>query len=417
MLKFVPEKYRYLQGKVHIAGSNELLEKNAKLVEVLRPIEMTLDVVLDASKLDRAQISLAIGVLRTALSPFDASTAIPQNLETIVTEPESSRFGNMRPTTPPRGPRHVPNQKDGPRSGPAAHVPRPVFGSSDRRHGGSMRDGKHGAYESASSKKAAKPDAVVVPTFDRLPALAEYQNDRLEEFVEHLAGVLREHKAKTASFVFEMEEQDPLMVGHMVLDRALFVIAARWRLPLQSLGLYWNLSLRQDVEMSGTDATVFVNVDLLNEKDEARIEEEKKRPRSKDRDRSRRKRSRRHERSSRERTHDTADEGTRRILSHGSTQTQKTLTAVDVNATIPWQVDEQNAPVRCEVPGQGCTPSPPTPKSASIAVLSPDDAWSQNMEPENVFEMDGLEPPKSFSSTLPWVPEDEGAAAKHDRSP
>lgn len=280
-----------------------------------------------------------------------------------------------------------------------------------------MRDGKHGGYESASSKKAAKPDAVVVPTFDRLPALAEYQNDRLEEFVEHLAGVLREHKAKTASFVFEMEEQDPLMVGHMVLDRALFVIAARWRLPLQSLGLYWNLSLRQDVEMSGTDATVFVNVDLLNEKDEARIEEEKKRSRSKDRDRSRRKRSRRHERSSRERTHDTADEGTRRISSHGSTQTQKTLTAVDVSATIPWQVDEQNVPVRCEVPGQGCTPSPPTSKSASIAVLSPDDAWSQNMEPENGFEMDGLEPPKSLSSTLPWVPEDEGAAAKHDRSP
>ena len=62
-----------------------------------------------------------------------------------------------------------------------------------------------------------------------------------------------------------MEAQDPLMVGHMALDRALFVIAARWRLPLQSLGLFWNLSLRQDVEMSGTDATVFVNVDLLNE--------------------------------------------------------------------------------------------------------------------------------------------------------
>ena len=59
---------------------------------------MTLDVVLDVSKLDKTQISLAIGVLRTALSPFDASTAVPQNLETIVTEPESSRFGHMRPT-------------------------------------------------------------------------------------------------------------------------------------------------------------------------------------------------------------------------------------------------------------------------------------------------------------------------------
>ena len=201
-MKFVPEKYKHLQGRVHIAGSDELLEKNAKLVEVLRPIEMTLDVVLDASKLDRAQISLAIGVLRTALSPFDASTAVPQNLETIVTEPESSRFGYMRPTTPPRGPRHVPKSEEGPRSGPASHVPRPVFGSSDRRHGGSMRDGGQAGYECASSKKAAKPDAVVVPTFDRLPALAEYQNDRLEEFVEHLAGILRERKAKTASFVF-----------------------------------------------------------------------------------------------------------------------------------------------------------------------------------------------------------------------
>ena len=75
LMKFVPEKYKGLQARVHIAGSNELLEKSAKLVEVLRPIEMTLDVVLDVSKLDKTQISLAIGVLRTALSPFDASTA------------------------------------------------------------------------------------------------------------------------------------------------------------------------------------------------------------------------------------------------------------------------------------------------------------------------------------------------------
>ena len=56
---------------------------------------------------------------------------------------------------------------------------------------------------------------------------------------------------------------------------------------------------------------------------------------------------------------------------------QKTLTVVDVNV-----------PVRFEVPGQGCTPSPPLPKSTPIAVLSPDDAWSQNLEPNNDCEMD-----------------------------
>ena len=151
-------------------------------------------------------------------------------------------------------------------------------------------------------------------------------------------------------------------------------------------------------------------------KDEARNDEEKKRPRSKDKDRSRRKRSRRHERSSRDRT-ETADEGTRMISSRGGSYTQRTLNTMDVAATVPWQVDAQNVPVRCEVPGQGFTPSPPTSKSASIKVLSPDEAWSQNLAPENGSEMNVLEPSKSLSPTLPWVPEDEDIAATVDLSP
>lgn len=46
-------------------------------------MEFTLDVVMDVSKLDTAQISLAIGVIRTALAPYDASSIVPQEFEQI----------------------------------------------------------------------------------------------------------------------------------------------------------------------------------------------------------------------------------------------------------------------------------------------------------------------------------------------
>ena len=128
-----------------------------------------------------------------------------------------------------------------------------------------------------------------------MPALSGFQNAKLEQFAQYLRSLLQSKRARFGSYVFEKDDEDPLMVESPSLDRALRNVAVKWKLPLPSLGTHWDLSCRQPLDITTSkEATIVVNVDLLSNEGFAELQGEvRKRSRSRNRDKSRRK-SRRH---------------------------------------------------------------------------------------------------------------------------
>ena len=293
--ELLPESHKHLGILIRIGASGLILDPQVSLLMSLRPTEYVLELHLVVDKLDKTQTKQAIAVLKSALAVHDAHPpeGCDEEFEQVRVEEATQRpCGSMRPVTPPRGPR-----KKYPIRKPPVPVPRPTFGS----HSGVSRQSVDDAMASseshptAASKKAARPTDSEVIEYEAMPALTDTQNSKLEEFAEHLRGLLRKHKTKFGSYVFEMDGKDPLMVSNPQLDRALRYFAVKWKLPLPSLGTYWNMSRRQEPEISVVnEATIFINIDLMNKESPVDPRDEtRKRSRSRHRDRSRRKQHKR----------------------------------------------------------------------------------------------------------------------------
>ena len=278
--EFLPQKYKHLKCKLSIAGSNELLDKDDKLIEVLRPIEFTLDVVLDASKLDKRQISQAIAVIRTALAPYDAS-AVQANFEQIVPESTVSQnpLGQMRPVTPPRGPMRSSRVDGGRRiTDVSGHVPRPVFGVSGPSHGAA--DEMSLIDRTAAAKTKAAPEKVFV-TYQELPSLQQKQHEFLYNFVDDInQSVDRKSSSQVFGYklIFESKKgRDPLEVPSSSMDYALRQLAMTWKVILPALGKSWTLEDIRDgcIEVVNGHATVFIEVHefSINTEDRSRHRE------------------------------------------------------------------------------------------------------------------------------------------------